>query len=50
MPLFQPGAEFSSDVDHQNSGTYKPFSVQGHMSNVRKLGELPEFLMFNSRT
>jgi hypothetical protein len=33
MPLFCPGAKFSSDVDRQNSVTSKAFSGQSRMSN-----------------
>jgi hypothetical protein len=33
MPLFSPDAEFSSDVDRQNSVTSKPSSGQSHISN-----------------
>jgi hypothetical protein len=33
MPLFCPDAEFSSDIDHQNSVTSKPASEQSHMGN-----------------
>jgi hypothetical protein len=33
MPLFCPDAEFSSDVDLQNSVTFKPFSGQSYMGN-----------------
>jgi hypothetical protein len=31
--LFCPETEFSSDVDHRNSVTSKPFSRQSRMSN-----------------
>jgi hypothetical protein len=33
MPLFCPDAEFSSDVNRQNSVTSKPASGQSHMGN-----------------
>jgi hypothetical protein len=42
--------EFSRDVDCRNSITSEPSSRQSRMGNVRKLGELPKFLVFNSRT
>jgi hypothetical protein len=32
LPLFCPGAEFSSDIDRQTSVTSKPFSRQSPMS------------------
>jgi hypothetical protein len=32
-PLIYLGAEFSSDIDHQNSVSSKPFSGQSRMSN-----------------
>jgi hypothetical protein len=32
-PLICPGVEFSSDVDHQNSVSSKPFSGLSRMSN-----------------
>jgi hypothetical protein len=32
-PLICPGAEFSSDVDHQNSVSSEPFSGHSRMSN-----------------
>jgi hypothetical protein len=32
-PLICPGAEFRSDINHQNSVSSKPFSGQSRMSN-----------------
>jgi hypothetical protein len=32
-PLICPGAEFSSDIDRQNSVSSKPFSAQSRMGN-----------------
>jgi hypothetical protein len=32
-PLFYPETEFSSDINHQNSISSKPFSVQSRISN-----------------
>jgi hypothetical protein len=41
-------AKISSDIGHQNSITAKPLSERSHMSNGLKVGELPNFVVFNS--
>jgi hypothetical protein len=40
MLLFCPDAEFSSDIDRQNSVTSKPFSGQSHMDNGYQAGRV----------
>jgi hypothetical protein len=48
--LFYTGAEFSSDIDRQNSVFSKPLSGQSRMINGYKAGRDAQVLVFNSRT